>query len=145
MHAGLRVVAAAVSSGRIHFSRLLPPGSARVSSRAAGATTSRRRGLFLDLLTSCSSNETKIVSARRGNQHARRARYPEPLLLNYVAALAWLRCGMQYSSPLRATRNSRFGSLTSVAPQIAHRCKASTSASRVCISNRRRRVVTSRR
>src|SRR5438094_7021138 len=69
------------------------------------ATTSRRRGLFLDLLTSCSSNETKIVSARR-------ARYPEPLLLNYVAALAWLRCGMQYSSPLRATRNSRFGSLT---------------------------------
>src|SRR5437763_1323300 len=73
------------------------------------ATTSRRRGLFLDLLTSCSSNETKIVSARRGNQHARRARYPEPLLLNYVAALAWLRCGMQYSSPLRATRNSRFG------------------------------------
>ena len=30
------------------------------------------------------------------------------------------KCFMQYSSPSRATRNSRFASLNSVAPQTAH-------------------------
>ena len=35
------------------------------------------------------------------------------------------RCAMQYSSPSRATRNSRLGSLNSVAPQVAQRWSGS--------------------
>src|SRR2546430_2196264 len=41
MHAGSRVVAAAAASGRIHFSRLLPPGSARVSRAGDDVSSSR--------------------------------------------------------------------------------------------------------
>src|SRR5204863_3600864 len=49
----------------------------------------------------------------------------------------------QYSSPSRETRNSRLGSLASVAPQVAHLWRGSDSVSRDCTSKRRRRSLTS--
>src|SRR3954453_9426926 len=60
-----------------------------------------------------------------------------------VAALG--RGGRQYSSPSRETRNSRFGSLCSVAPQVAQRWSGSASLCAVCTSKRRRLAATSRR
>src|SRR5207248_9919916 len=53
------------------------------------------------------------------------------------------RCARQYSSPSRDTRNSRLGSLASVAPHVAHLWRGSDSGSRDCTSNRRRRSLTS--
>jgi hypothetical protein len=52
--------------------------------------------------------------------------------------------GTQYSSPFRATRKSRLGSESSVAPHVAHLCSGSDSL-RVDVSNRSRRVFTPRR
>src|SRR5207302_10887054 len=52
------------------------------------------------------------------------------------------RWAMQYSSPSRATRNSRLGSLNSVAPHVAHLCSGSSSL-RDWISKRWRRTATS--
>src|SRR3954447_19561734 len=49
------------------------------------------------------------------------------------------KCARQYSSPSRATRNSRLGSLNSVAPQVAQRCSGSSSP-RAWISKRFRRT-----
>src|SRR5262249_31790916 len=59
-----------------------------------------------------------------------------------VFETAFGKCAMQYSSPSRATRKSRFGSLSSVAPQTAQRWSASV-VLRDCDSKRLRRVETS--
>src|SRR6476646_1060741 len=59
-----------------------------------------------------------------------------------VFETAFGRCAMQYSSPSRATRKSRFGSLSSVAPQTAQRCSVSAGL-RESVSKRLRRVETS--
>ena len=49
-----------------------------------------------------------------------------------TAALAGRgRCARQYSSPSRATRNSRLGSVNSVAPQVAHLWSGSVFAARL--------------
>ena len=45
------------------------------------------------------------------------------------------KCAMQYSSPSRATRKSRFGSVNSVAPQTAHLCSGSVVAARLIFDN----------
>jgi hypothetical protein len=79
------------------------------------------------------------ASRRTGSSHARRGqcislnrgREVTDRVLRQTAALADRgRCAMQYSSPSRATRNSRLGSDNSVAPHVAHLCNGSVCPSR---------------
>ena len=71
-------------------------------------------------------------------------RSPRPATLhNLTAGVAVFgKCAMQYSSPSRATRKSRFGSLSSVAPQTAQlwsvSARLANSAQNVCVVPRHR-------
>src|SRR5260370_25228704 len=75
--------------------------------------------------------------------HASRVLYPDDRS-SATPLCARGKCALHYSSPSRETRNSRFGSLNSVAPQTAHLCNGSVSL-RDSRAKRLRRAETSPR